>query len=175
NFQHPPNCDALEYYLRHVHPGIRRRLPDAVLTVIGANVPASLEKLADDGVKFVGAQQNIRAHFAAARLSVAPLRYGAGIKGKIMTSLAFGVPAVTTAVGAEGMALKHAQDILIADTGPDFIDAVVALYSDAALWNRLSRNGLSAVTAQFSPAHAEQSLARIMGLRREAEAMLALA
>lgn len=168
NFQHPPNCDALEYYLRYVHPGVHQRLPGAILTVIGANVPPQLERLADDGVRFAGSQADIQPFFAAARLSIAPLRYGAGIKGKITTSLAFGVPAVTTSMGVEGMALKHAQDILIADTGPDFIDAVVALYSDAALWGRLSRNGLHAVTSQFSVYNADRALGRVLGLEAAA-------
>src|SRR5436309_231000 len=168
NFQHPPNCDALEDYLRNIHPAVRERLPHVVFTVIGAHVPPHLERLGDDGVQFAGPVADIRPHFAAARLSVAPLRYGAGIKGKINTSLAFGVPVVTTTVGAEGMELHHADNILIADAPEAFAEAVVALHSDAALWTRLSANGLRAVTTQFSVANAERALARVLGLRGDA-------
>src|SRR3989454_297585 len=169
NFQHPPNCDALEDYLRNIHPAVRERLPHVVFTVIGAHVPPHLERVADHGVRFAGQVADIRPYFAAARLSVAPLRYGAGIKGKINTSLAFGVPVVTTTVGAEGMALKDAEDILIADAPEAFADAVVALHSDKKLWTRLSGNGLLAVTSQFSVAAAERTLARVVGLRGDSD------
>jgi GT2 family glycosyltransferase len=164
NFQHPPNCDALEDYLRNIHPLVHERLPEATLTVIGAHVPPALQRLARDGVRFAGPIADIRPSFAGARLSIAPLRYGAGIKGKVITSLAHGVPVVTTAIGAEGMALKHGDDILIADAPNAFADAVVALHSDAALWERLSENGLRAVTAQFSVVNAARALARVLRL-----------
>ena len=104
-----------------------------------------------------------------ARLSVAPLRYGAGIKGKIITSLAFGVPVVTTTIGAEGMEVEHGEDILITDTREAFADAVVALHSDAATWSRLAANGLRAMTSQFSQANAERTLARVLGLRPDSD------
>jgi glycosyltransferase involved in cell wall biosynthesis len=164
NFQHPPNCDALEDYLRSIHPLVHERLPEATLTVIGAHVPPALERLARDGVRFAGPIADIRPSFSGARLSIAPLRYGAGIKGKVITSLAYGVPVVTTSVGAEGMALKHGEDILIADAAGAFADAVVALHSDAALWHRVAENGQRAVTTQFSVANAERALARILGV-----------
>ncbi|MBI4342470.1 MAG: glycosyltransferase, partial [Candidatus Omnitrophica bacterium] len=164
NFQHPPNCDALEDYLRSIHPVVRARLPDAVLTVIGAHVPAHLQCLADDGLRFAGPVADIRPLFAAARLSVAPLRYGAGIKGKVITSLAYGVPVVTTTIGAEGMELKPGESILIADAPDAFAEAVVAVHADPALWARLAENGLRAVASQFSVAQAERTLARILAL-----------
>ena len=164
NFHHPPNGDALEDYLTSIHPAVRRRLPDVVLTVIGAHVPDRLRHLADESVRFAGPVADLRPPFAAARLSIAPLRYGAGIKGKVMTSLAYGVPAVTTTIGVEGMALRGGEDILIADAPDAFADAVVALHSDENLWTRLARQGCSAVASQFSVANAERGLRRIVGL-----------
>src|SRR4029078_2440710 len=119
------------------------------------------------GVCFAGPVDDIRPNFAAARLSVAPLRYGAGIKGKINTSLAFGDPVVTTTVGAEGMNLVDAEDALIADTPGGFADSVVAVYSDAGIWSRLAGNGLRRVTSQFSFEQAEGTLARVLGLPRD--------
>ena len=167
NFQHPPNCDALEDYLRNIHPAVRERLADVSFTVIGAHVPPELQRLAGDAVDFVGPIADIRPRFAAARISVAPLRYGAGIKGKVMTSLGYGVPVVTTTIGAEGMSLRHGEDIMIADTPDAFADAVVALHSDEALWKRIAENGGRAVTLQFSAVNAERTLARILGLKSE--------
>jgi len=162
NFQHPPNCDAVEDYLRNIHPMVRERLPEVVFTVIGANVPPALERLADERVQFAGPVPDIRPLFAGARLSVAPLRYGAGIKGKVTTSLTLGVPVVTTTVGAEGMRLRHGEEILVADGPEAFAEAVVALYRDEALSTRLAANGLRAVAAQFSMADAERTLRRVL-------------
>ncbi len=162
NFEHPPNADALEHYLRDIHPAVRRRAPEADLTVIGAKVPSHLARLAGEGVRFAGHVPDIRPAFAAARLSVAPLRYGAGIKGKIGTSLAFGVPVVTTTVGAEGMELEHGEHLLVADHPEAFAEAVAALHGDAGLWRRLATNGLRGATEQFSPERAERVLAALV-------------
>jgi O-antigen biosynthesis protein len=162
NFQHPPNCDALEDYLRNIHPLVRERLPGVPFTVIGAQVPPGLRELGGYGVEFAGPVADLRARFAAARISVAPLRYGAGIKGKVCTSLSFGVPVVTTSVGAEGIAVTHGEDILIADRAEPFAQAVVRLYSDAALWERLASNGIRAIASQFSVDNAERALRRVL-------------
>jgi len=134
-------------------------------TVIGAHVPPGLRELAGDGVEFAGPVADLRSRFAAARISVAPLRYGAGIQGKVCTSLAFGVPAVTTSVGAEGIAVTHGEDILIADHAEAFAQAVVRLYSDEALWKRLASNGVRAIASQFSVENAERCLRRVLGGR----------
>lgn len=164
NFQHPPNIDAVKHYLQEVHPALRERLPGVSFTVIGANVPKSLERLAGDGVRFVGHVPDVRPLFSAARLSVAPLRYGAGIKGKISSSIGFGVPVVTTTIGAEGMELGNGEHVLIEDRPEAFADAVVALYSDEALWARLVEGGLRSVTSQFAVERAEATLARVLDL-----------
>jgi GT2 family glycosyltransferase/glycosyltransferase involved in cell wall biosynthesis len=172
NFQHPPNCDAVEDYLRRIHPIVRQRLPDATFTVIGDHVPDSLRRLADDGVRFTGPVPDLRPYFASARLSVAPLRYGAGIKGKVTTSLAFGVPVVTTTVGAEGIAMRPGEDALLADSPEAFAEAVVMLHSSPAVWARLVENGVRVVAGQFSSSAAERALGRIVGTEREPGAAL---
>jgi len=162
NFHHPPNGDALEDYLRNIHPLVLQRLPDVCLTVIGAHVPERLQRLASDSVRFAGPVADLRPMFASARLSIAPLRYGAGIKGKVMTSLAYGVPAVTTTIGAEGMDVRHGEDIMIADAAEAFAEAVVSLHSDERLWTKLAMQGFDAVAAQFSVANAERGLRHIL-------------
>lgn len=164
NFQHPPNIDAVEYYLREIQPLLHERLAGVRFTAIGANVPPGLERLAGPDVRLTGHVRDIEPYFAAARLSIAPLRYGAGIKGKITTSMAFGLPVVTTALGAEGMGLEHGKHALIADSPDAFADAVVALHSDEAVWNRLSANGPPHVSAQFSFDKAEAMLSKVLGL-----------
>ena len=79
--------------------------------------------------------------FGQLRVSVAPLRYGAGMKGKVVSSLAAGLPCVGTSIAVEGMTLVIGQDILVADTPEAFADAVVRVYQDEALWTRLSAAG----------------------------------
>jgi glycosyltransferase involved in cell wall biosynthesis len=165
SFQHPPNVDAVDHYLRRIHPDVQERLPDVPLIVIGADPPRSLISVAGDGVRFVGHVQDIGAYFSAARISVAPLRFGAGVKGKIVSSLAFGVPVVTTTVGAEGMHLEHREHTMIADRPKAFADAVVELYANEALWQRIAENGLRLMTSQFSSEEAEATITRVLGLR----------
>jgi glycosyltransferase involved in cell wall biosynthesis len=84
------------------------------------------------------------------RIAVAPLRFGAGVKGKINLSMAHGQPVVATRCAVEGMHLQDGVDVLVADDAQGFADAVVHLYGDEALWNRLSRNGLENVARHFS-------------------------
>ncbi len=167
SFQHPPNLDALDWYLREVHPRVRAGAPGLEFTVIGADPPASLTALAGEGVRFLGHVAELEPHFASARLSVAPLRYGAGIKGKITTSLAYGLPVVTTSIGAEGMALENGTHALIADEPESFADAIGRLLTDDELWRRLSEQGLDRLAAGFSPAAARASLERVLDMQRE--------
>jgi glycosyltransferase involved in cell wall biosynthesis len=95
---------------------------------------------------------------------VAPLRYGAGMKGKIGQSIAYGLPVVTTTIGAEGMGLADGHHILQADTPEAFAEAVVKLYFDSDLWHRLSANALSHLQEHYSLAATRRRLATIFPL-----------
>jgi glycosyltransferase involved in cell wall biosynthesis len=97
------------------------------------------------------------------RLSVAPLRYGAGVKGKVNQSMAHGQPVVATTVAAEGMYLKHEVDVLVADDAEAFAREVIRLYTDEALWTRLADGGLANIATHFSFAAATQALRRVLG------------
>ncbi|MGB5736626.1 MAG: glycosyltransferase family 4 protein, partial [Thiohalocapsa sp.] len=96
--------------------------------------------------------------FDTCRLSVAPLRYGAGVKGKINQSLAHGLPVVTTSQGAEGMYLRDGESALIADDPSTFAAAMVQLYQDSKLWRRLSSGGLAVMETHFSFGAARQAI-----------------
>ena len=109
---------------------------------------ASLNK--EPGVSVVGFVENLATVFNHCRISVAPLRYGAGIKGKIGTSLAFGVPCVATPIAAEGMGLMDHREILVADNSECFANAVIEVYKREEMWTRLSRNGLLFMEQNFS-------------------------
>jgi glycosyltransferase involved in cell wall biosynthesis len=106
--------------------------------------------------------ENVEPLFASCVLSVAPLRWGARVKGKINQSMSLGVPVVATSIGAEGMHLVHEHDILIADEPDDFARAVVRLCRDEGLWGKLSRNGYANIENHFSFAAAKRGLTSLL-------------
>jgi glycosyltransferase involved in cell wall biosynthesis/GT2 family glycosyltransferase len=151
NFRHRPNADAVHFYAREVLPRVRESLPAVELLLVGDNAPREFAEYEPAGVRVMGYVPDIEPVFAAARVSVAPLRFGAGINGKIGEALAHGLPVVTTAIGAAGLALRDGEEALIADTPEGLADATVRLYTDEALWRELSDSGYAHVERHFSP------------------------
>ena len=150
-FRHPPNVDAVCWFVERVFPAVRQRLPDVTFHCIGHHAPPSVTALAQHaGVIVHGHVADISPYMDGSRIAIAPLRYGAGVKGKINMSMAHGQPVVATPCAVEGMHLRHGHDVLVADTAEAFADAVVQLYRDDALWERLSCNGLENVSRHFS-------------------------
>jgi glycosyltransferase involved in cell wall biosynthesis len=92
---------------------------------------------------------------------VSPLRYGSGMKGKVGESMSYGLPVVTTTVGAEGIGLTNMENALIADDPRDFADAVCRLYTDAELWNRISSKSMEHIDARFSKASIRRELSAL--------------
>jgi GT2 family glycosyltransferase/glycosyltransferase involved in cell wall biosynthesis len=151
NFKHPPNCDAVEFFIEKVLPLIRKRLPEIKLDVVGSNAPESFQAYGSEGVCFHGYVPDIEPLFHSTRVFVAPLRFGAGVKGKIGDALSYGVPVVTTDVGAEGMQFEHGNQVLLANTPEDFARSVIEIYTNPELWQRLSDAGYEHVARYFSP------------------------
>ena len=163
SFLHAPNIDAVQYFVTSVWPLIRREMPEMNFYVIGSNIPAEISNLAQVAGIFVkGFVEDIAPIFNCCRLSVAPLRFGAGIKGKIGTSLSYGVPCVATVIAAEGMGLVNRRDIMIANDTEEFAAAVVEAYRDEALWNRLSKHGLEFMEQNFSYARGLERLGKLI-------------
>jgi GT2 family glycosyltransferase len=150
-FQHPPNTDAVLWFINEIFPRVRESIPDLNVYVIGSRVPESVQRLGErGGVIVTGFVPDISGYLNGCRLSVAPLRYGAGVKGKINTSMSYGLPVVATTAACEGMFLENERDVLIADEAPAFADAVIRLHEDPELWTRLSTGGLHNVQQHFS-------------------------
>jgi GT2 family glycosyltransferase/glycosyltransferase involved in cell wall biosynthesis len=166
-FQHPPNVDAVKWFLREVWPLLKSRMPDLVVTFVGSRMPDSLLKLASPGVDIRGFVQDISPLLQSARISIAPLRYGAGIKGKINQAMAWGLPVVATNIAAEGMALKDGQEVLLADTPNAFAEAIFRLYNDEILWNRLAKAGQENVRRYYSKATARLTLSKLLETDRD--------
>ena len=161
NFNHPPNRDAVQYLCDEILPLVRRELPGVKLYIVGANPPSEVRALASDHVVVTGFVEDLSPYLEQARISVSPLRYGAGMKGKVGEALAWGLPAVTTSIGAEGMDLVNGREALIADTAEDFAAQIVRLYRDPELWRRLSENGRAKVR-QWSPEAVKERLVSLL-------------
>jgi len=151
-FRYSPNVDAIQWFVREVFPKIRLRLPDVQLHVIGNRPPDELRAMAQSvgGVRILGFVENVEPYLRSCRLSVAPLRYGAGVKGKINMSMSYGLPVVSTTIGCEGMFLTDQANVLLADDADAMADAACRLYGDQALWERLSQAGKETVRRFFS-------------------------
>lgn len=149
-FQHPPNVDAAMHFARDILPLVHARLPGVVFRVIGSHPPADLRAMASDTVEITGFVPDLSSHLDRVRVAVAPIRFGAGIKGKVVTAMSHGVPNVLTTLAAEGLGITDGADAWIADAADAFADAVVRVYTDDAWWARLSANGLALARRQFS-------------------------
>ncbi len=163
-FRHPPNEDAVLWYAREVHPRVRAALPEVVLHVVGSDLTAAVQALAGDGIVVHGFVEDLAPLMDGSRISIAPLRYGAGVKGKVNMAMSYGLPVVATPMAVEGMHVQAGEDVLVAGDAKAFADAVIALYGDEERWNRLSRNGLANVERHFSFSAAETAIRRIVGL-----------
>ena len=157
-FQHTPNIDAVIFFVKKIYPFVKESLTDAKFYIIGEKAPPEVVALASENVIVTGLQRDVRPFFDSVKLSVAPLRYGAGIKGKINQSMGFGVPVVATSLAVEGMPLTDHQDILIADEPEDFAKGVVELYESEELWNRLSENGIDKTKTHYSVSAVQKRL-----------------
>ena len=160
-FQHLPNVDAVRWLVEDIFPRVRARIDGIELHLVGSRMPAQVREIDVPGVRVHGFVEDLEPFLAGCRVSVAPLRYGAGVKGKVNQAMAHGLPVVATACAAEGMFLAHGQDVLVADSADQFAAEVVRLHEDAELWARLSAGGLANVEAHFSRAAARSALADI--------------
>lgn len=161
-FQHPPNLDAAEWLIEEIMPLVQRRIPEARLHIIGSRMPEGLRERRSDGVIMHGYVADLTPYLEGCRLSVAPLRYGAGVKGKVNQAMAWGLPVVATSCAAEGMYLEDDRDVLLADSSETFAEAIVRAYDDEELWTRLSDGGLANVEKHFSFDAARRAISELM-------------
>lgn len=164
-YRHPPNVDAVLYFAERIWPLIRSHRPDMKFIVAGSECPEQLLALdGRDGIEVVGFVEDLAAFFGGVRLSVAPIRYGAGIKGKVAMSLAHGVPGVLTSCAAEGMGLADGAAVVIRDDEVEFAEAVIALYDDEGRWLRMSDQALSFVDDTYGGGVARRRIAELLAL-----------
>jgi glycosyltransferase involved in cell wall biosynthesis len=138
-FGHPPNTEAVQFFVREVMPLLRRRVPGVSFLIYGSGVPPEIDKLASDDVVVKGFVEDVADVFSGTRVFVAPLLSGAGVKGKVVDALSFGVPSVLSPIAAEGIGLSEGAEAMVARTPSEWVEAIATLYTDAAAWNAMSQ------------------------------------
>jgi GT2 family glycosyltransferase/glycosyltransferase involved in cell wall biosynthesis len=165
-FRHPPNTDAVLWYGVEVMPRIRERLPGVKTYIIGSDPPPTIRALAAQDFVIAGFVPDVTPYFTGCRISVSPLRYGAGVKGKVNLAMSHGLPVVATTPSIEGMHLTPEVDVLVADDPEAFADAVARAYCDKMIWSRLAEAGRENVRTHFSRELARATLTRVLALSR---------
>ncbi|HSH65271.1 MAG TPA: glycosyltransferase [Bacteroidia bacterium] len=152
NFLHEPNWNAVLFLKQDIWPRIRRQLPETCLHVYGSycSTKATMLHAPKDGFYVMGRAEDARAVVSKARVCLAPLRFGAGIKGKLVEAMLCGTPSVTTHIGAEGMHGEQEWNGLIADDPISFANAAVQLYSEKNKWMHFQKNGVRIIN-EFYP------------------------
>jgi lipopolysaccharide biosynthesis protein/glycosyltransferase involved in cell wall biosynthesis len=143
SFRHEPNIDALLFLCHEIIPRLDARILAAnPISVVGDKLDPEIAKIAEGlpHIKIVGWVPSVTPYLARARVSLIPLRFGAGTKRKILQAALVGTPCVSTSIGVEGLNLSHGKQVLVADTPDQFAKAIGRLLSDSQLWSRLSGN-----------------------------------
>jgi len=163
-FPHHPNADAMEFFLRDVHPSLRERLPGVRTLIVGTEPPEWLRERAGPDIVVAGHVPDIGTVFGRCRVSIAPLRYGAGVKGKVLLSMSHGVPVVGSTISAEGTGARDGEEMLIADAPDELVAKIALAYEDEALWHRLAEKGRRLVERDFSLAAGRRSVGELLAL-----------
>jgi len=163
-FIHQPNVDSLLWFHREIFPIIKRAMPDVKVYVIGSDAPESILNLNSNDFRIMGfvPERNLASFMNERKIFVAPLRYGAGFKGKIARAMSFGLPVVTTSIGAEGIGLADGENSFIADNADEFAKKTVKLYNDELIWSKISNNSAVFISENCSAERAKNILQKIL-------------
>lgn len=149
-FAHPPNEEGIIWFIEYILPIIRKKIPDIRLTIVGSDPTDRLKAMETESIVVTGYVEDVSGYFHDSRVFVSPLLHGAGVKGKIGQSFSYGLPVVTTTIGAEGMQLTDGHNALISDSETEFAKKVIEVYTDKFLWQKISANSREVIRKQFS-------------------------
>ena len=150
SFLHEPNIDAMLYFCNDVFPLIVQKVPNVRVKIIGSSPTPAIKDLARDGIEVIGFVPDVKPYLESSYVSIAPLRYGSGIKGKIGEAMAYGLPVVTTTIGIQGFGLTPSKDVLVSDTAEGFAQLTCDLLQDPALYQAIRSNGWSFIRERFT-------------------------
>ncbi len=158
-FLHLPNIDAVLWFVKKIFPLVKKGSPQIRFYVAGSNMPPRIKRLGRlPGIEVLGWLPDVAPVFKRRRILICPLRYGSGMKGKLGQAMSYGLPVVTTSIGAEGMDLKDGESALIADDPVGFAKKIINLYRNKKLWENLSRNSVSHVKENWTPQIVQKKL-----------------
>lgn len=158
-FGHPPNVDAVLWFAREVFPRILERYPDIRWHVVGGNPPLEVQQLASEHILIEGflPDESLEKLYRECRMSVVPLRFGAGVKGKVVEAAYYQIPLLTTSIGAEGLSREEGF-MKVEDTAEGFADVLCSLYEDYLALREMSDNGIRFIRNHFTLEEAERVL-----------------
>jgi GT2 family glycosyltransferase len=165
-FEHVPNVEAVVRLVTGVMPRVWGQLPGLGVMVVGPDPPPDIESLGSDLVKIAGWVPDLDPLLDTTVALLAPLSYGAGVKGKVTQAMAAGLPVVTTPTGAEGVGAVNGEHLLVAEGDDELAQDVVHLVGDAELWDRLSRAGQALMAEHYSIDAVRARVADLVGIRR---------
>ena len=149
-FNHLNNIEAIDFFNETIMPLLLRKMENAILRVYGSNIPSALKSLESDHLVLEGYVDTLDLVFETCRVFVVPLLSGAGIKGKVLEAMSWGVPMVLSPVAAEATGLVHGHSALIAESPEEWVDGITRLYQDKALWMKLSKNSFELARTNYS-------------------------
>ncbi|PRZ21112.1 glycosyltransferase [Flavobacterium granuli] len=151
NFYHEPNWNAVQYLKESIWLQIKKQLPEAVLNIYGAYPSQKVLQLNNlkEGFLVHGRAENAQEVVQKTRMVLAPLRFGAGIKGKLLEAMQCGTPSVTTSIGAESMHGELPWSGFIEDNSQSFAEKAVQLYQDKNTWMKAQKNGIAIMTQRY--------------------------
>jgi glycosyltransferase involved in cell wall biosynthesis len=162
-FNWPPNADGIIWFVREIWPLIRQQEPDANLNIIGSNPTKEIMLLADiPGVVVHGFVPETKPYLDKSDISVAPLRYGGGMKGKVIEAMAAGLPVVTTSIGSQGLDGRNGERFCVADKPEAFCACVVSLLRNSVARTRMGQAAREYTASLCSPELAEQNLNHLL-------------
>lgn len=167
SFWHAPNLDGVRWFAERVWPNVRAARPDATFSIAGSHMGPEVRRLAEvEGIEVLGFVDDIDALYDRAWAAVAPLRFGAGVKGKVVEALAAGLPVVATSIATEGLGLTDGVHLLVADDAEAFAARLIGLLDDAEAGARLGSSGRDAVAGRCGP---EPARAVLRALAQQAQ------
>ncbi len=161
-FTHEPNVDSMLFFMSDIWPLIRGAVPQVRLFIVGGNPPPAIQALANDGVEVTGYVPDTLPYLRESWVSIAPLRFGAGMKGKVGEAMAAGTAVVTTAFGAQGLAITPGKEMMVAANAQEFAAQVVALLRDPSLRDMVGQQGRQFIQNHFSPEVIENTVRELL-------------
>ena len=161
-YRHPPNVDAAIYLAEEVMPLVWKNNPNVTLTLAGSHPPEEVQALAGPRTSVPGWVESLDHLYTTTRVVVAPVRYGAGVNGKITEALSLGLPVVTTSVGAKNAGLKDGSHVLVGDEPNEIASHIVHLLHEPALWRSLSEGGHQICNTKFGVHAGREGLSELL-------------